>query len=191
MKGKRLRSSLFGFKKSDVLMYISELDEKAELKLADKDKEIRELRIKNDELEKNREAVISVLQIADKRAKDMIEEAQTEASGIRERAEVEAKQKKEILNREIEIKRKAIKTYYANENKKIEQIREDVERMREASLEAIRKFESELRQVQRMTDNSRAYVSSAMDYADTSIKHEEFQDVGRVIPVHIVDASEE
>ena len=191
MKGKRLRSSLFGFKKSDVLMYISELDEKAELKLADKDKEIRELRIKNEELEKNREAVISVLQIADKRAKDMIEEAQTEASGIRERAEVEAKQKKEILNREIEIKRKAIKTYYANENKKIEQIREDVERMREASLEAIRKFESELRQVQRMTDNSRAYVSSAMDYADTSIKHEEFQDVARVIPVHIVDASEE
>lgn len=191
MKGKRLRSSLFGFKKSDVLMYISELDEKAELKLADKDKEIRELRIKNEELEKNREAVISVLQIADKRAKDMIEEAQTEASGIRERAEVEAKQKKEILNREIEIKRKAIKTYYANENKKIEQIREDVERMREASLEAIRKFESELRQVQRMTDNSSAYVSSAMDYADTSIKHEEFQDVARVIPVHIVDASEE
>ncbi len=191
MKGKRLRSSLFGFKKSDVLMYISELDEKAELKLADKDKEIRELRIKNDELEKNREAVISVLQIADKRAKDMVEEAQAEANGIRERAEVEVKQKKELVNREIEIKRKAIKTYYANENKKIEQIREDVERMREASLEAIRKFESELRQVQRMTDNSSAYVSSAMDYADTSIKHEEFQDVGRVIPVHIVDAAEE
>lgn len=191
MKGKRLRSSLFGFKKSDVLMYISELDEKAELKLADKDKEIRELRIKNDELEKNREAVINVLQIADKRAKDMVEEAQTEANGIRERAEVEIKQKKELVNREIEIKRKAIKTYYANENKKIEQIREDVERMREASLEAIRKFESELRQVQRMTDNSRSYVSSAMDYADTSIKNEEFQDVGRVISVQIVNPVEE
>ena len=191
MKGKRLRSSLFGFKKSDVLMYISELDEKAELKLADKDKEINELRIKNDELEKKRDAVINVLKIADKRATDMVEEAQTEANGIRERAEVEIKQKKELVNREIEIKRKAIKTYYANENKKIEQIREDVERMREASLEAIRKFESELRQVQRMTDNSRSYVSSAMDYADTSIKHEEFQDVGRVISVQIVNPVEE
>lgn len=191
MAGKKLRSRLFGFKKSDVFSYIYEMDEKAELKLSEKDKEISKLKETIADLEKNREAIISVLQIAEEKAEDMVKEARKEADGIRNKAEAEAREMKEHVNREIEIKRKAVKNYYMNENKKIEQIRTDVERMRESSLEAIRRFEMELRQVGRMTENSSAYVNSAMDYADRSSNLESFDDVERTIPVHIVKSIED
>ena len=191
MAGKKLRSRLFGFKKSDVFSYIYEMDEKAEVKLSEKDKEISQLKETIADLEKNREAIISVLQIAEEKAEDMVKEARKEADGIRNKAEAEAREMKEHVNREIEIKRKAVKNYYMNENKKIEQIRTDVERMRESSLEAIRRFEMELRQVGRMTENSSAYVNSAMDYADRSSNLESFDDVERTIPVHIVKSIED
>ncbi len=186
MAGKKLRSRIFGFKKSDVFAYICEMDEKTEAKLAEKDKEIAELKEKIAELEKNREAVISVLQTAEETAKNMVETARKTADDIRERAEAEAREKKEMLNREIEIKRKAVKNYYVNENKKIDQIRMEVDRMRESSLEAIRRFEEELRQVGRMTENSTAYVNSAISYAEQGSNLEPFNDVERTIPVHIV-----
>ena len=109
------------------------------------------------------------------------------ADEIREEAATYAREQKEIVNREIEIKRRAVKSYYMNENKKIDQIRGEVERMREASIDAIRRFEMELRQVGRMTDNSTSYVNSAIDYADTSSALESFDDVERAIPVHIVE----
>ncbi len=188
MAGKKLRSRLFGFKKSDVFAYICEMDEKTEVKLAEKDKEIAELKEKIAELEKNREAVISVLQTAEKTAKDMVEAAHKTADEIREKAEAEAREKKEMLNREIEIKRKAVKNYYVNENKKIDQIRVEVDRMRESSLEAIRRFEEELRQVGRMTENSTAYVNSAINYAERGSNLEPFNDIERTIPVHIVES---
>lgn len=191
MAGKKLRSRLFGFKKSDVFSYICEMDEKTEAKLAEKDKEIAELKEKIADLEKNRDAVISVLQTAEATAKNMVEEARKTADDIRERAEAEAREKKEMLNREIEIKRKAVKNYYVNENKKIDQIRVEVERMRESSLEAIRRFEEELRQVGRMTDNSTAYVNSAINYAERGSNLEPFSDVERTIPVHIVESIKE
>ncbi|MBR5155002.1 MAG: hypothetical protein IKW62_00770 [Clostridia bacterium] len=191
MAGKKLRSRLFGFKKSDVFSYICEMDEKTEAKLAEKDKEIAELKEKIADLEKNRDAVISVLQTAEATAKNMVEEARKTADDIRERAEAEAREKKEMLNREIEIKRKAVKNYYVNENKKIDQIRVEVERMRESSLEAIRRFEEELRQVGRMTDNSTAYVNSAINYAERGSNLEPFRDVERTIPVHIVESIKE
>ncbi len=188
MAGKKLRSRLFGFKKSDVFAYICEMDEKTEAKLAEKDKEIAELKEKIAELEKNREAVISVLQTAEKTAKDMVETAHKTADEIREKADAEAREKKEMLNREIEIKRKAVKNYYVNENKKIDQIRVEVDRMRESSIEAIRRFEEELRQVGRMTENSTAYVNSAINYAERGSNLEPFNDIERTIPVHIVES---
>ncbi len=188
MTGKKLRSRLFGFKKSDVFSYICEMDEKAELKLAEKDKEIAGLKEEIAELEKNREAIISVLQTAEANAKNMVEEARKTADDIRNKAEAEAREKKEMLNREIEIKRKAVKNYYLNENKKIDQIRTEVDKMRERSLEAIRRFEEELSQVGRMTDSSSAYISSAINYAQQGANLEIFDDVERTIPVHIVES---
>ena len=187
MAGKKLRSRLFGFKKSDVFSYIYEMDQKTEEKLAEKNSEISELKEKINDLEKNREAVIRVLQTAEAKAKEMVDSAREEAEEILTNADNEARQKKELMNREIEIKRKAVKNYYLNENKKIEQIRLDVERMRESSLEAIKRFEAELRQVGRMTENSASYVSSAIDYAERGTSLESFNDVERTIPVHIVE----
>ncbi len=188
MAGKKLRSRLFGFKKSDVFSYIYEMDEKTEAKLAEKDKEIAELKQEIAELQKNRDAIINVLQTAEANAKDMVDKAQKTADKIRNKAEAEAREKKEMLNREIEIKRKAVKNYYLNENKKIDQIRTEVDRMRERSIEAIRRFEEELNQVSRMTDSSSAYVNSAINYAQQGSTLETFGDVGRTIPIHIVES---
>lgn len=187
MTGKKLRSRLFGFKKADVFSYICELDEKAEAKIADKDKEIEELKNRLEELRSEREAVMNVLKIAESKAKEMVSDAKKEAEEIVSEAKEDARRQKELVNREIEIKRKAVKNYYMSENKKIDQIRGEVDRMREASVEAIRRFEAELQRVGRMTENSASYVSSAMDYADTSSELENFGDVERTIPVHIVE----
>lgn len=188
MAGKKLRSRLFGFKKADVFSYICEMDEKAEAKLAEKNREIEELKAQVEQLRSERESVMSVLRVAEEKATDIVDNARKQAEEIREEALTYAREQKEIVNREIEIKRRAVKSYYMNENKKIDQIRGEVERMREASIEAIRKFELELRQVGRMTDNSSVYVKTAMGYADTSSELETFNDVERDIPVHIVES---
>ena len=184
----RLRRRLFGFKKADVYAFITEMDNKAAEKLAEKDKEIEELKSKLAELEANRDAVISVLQIAEKKAKELVDDAQNRADTIRQNAQQEVQELKTNVNREIEIKRKAIKSYYATENKKIDQIKGEVERMRRASLDAIQNFERQLREVERMTSNSSSYVDSAMDYAQTGAALETFADVDRDIPVHIVES---
>ncbi len=191
MAVKKLRSRLFGFKKSDVFSYICEMDEKTEAKLTEKDKEISKLKTEIAELQKNRDAIISVLQTAETNAKNMVEEARKNADDIRNKAEAEVREKKEMLNREIEIKRKAVKNYYLNENKKIEQIRTEVDKMRERSIEAIRRFEEELSQVGRMIDSGAAYVNSAINYSQNGSGLETFENIERTIPVHIVESIKE
>ncbi len=194
----RLRTRLFGFKKADVYSYVAEMDAKASDRIAEKESEIEELKAKLaeseeriKELEANREAVINVLQIADKTAKEMVCEAQDKAEKIRKETEEEVREQKNNVNREIEIKRKAIKNYYAAENKKIDQIKNEVERMRRASMDAIQNFERQLREVERMTENSGAYLDSAKEYAVTESVPESFGDVERNIPVHIVETVSE
>ena len=163
------------------------MDEKSEAKLMEKDKEIENLKNEIAELQKNREAIIRVLQTAEEKAKEIVSDARKEAEDIRSRAEEEIREKKELVNREIDIKRKAVKSYYINENKKIDQIRGEVERMRETSLDAIRRLEIELRQVERLAENSRAYTNTAMNYAESGSSLEIFDDALRDIPVHIVE----
>ena len=187
MSGKRFRKSLFGFNKDDVYNYICELDEKVDEKLKAKDKEISDLREKIDDLQSHREEIVSVLRTAEKNAKIIVAEAQKSADEMRNDAEREVNEKKGIINREIEIKRRAIKNYYITENKKIEQIKNEVERMRRASIEAIKRFEAELSEVERMSDNSSSYVNSAMGYAESASVPDGFSDVERSIPVHVVE----
>ncbi len=187
MSGKRFRKSLFGFNKDDVYNYICELDEKVDEKLKAKDKEISDLREKIDEFQSHREEIVSVLRTAEKNAKIIVAEAQKSADEMRSDAEREVNEKKGIINREIEIKRRAIKNYYITENKKIEQIKNEVERMRRASIEAIKRFEAELSEVERMSDNSSSYVNSAMGYAESASVPDGFSDVERSIPVHVVE----
>ena len=83
MAGKKLRSRLFGFKKADVFNYICEMDEKAEAKLSEKDKEIAELKAQVEELREERESVMSVLRVAEGKAKEMVEDAKKQAEEIR------------------------------------------------------------------------------------------------------------
>lgn len=187
MSGKRFRKSLFGFNKDDVYNYICELDENVDEKLKAKDKEIAELREKIDEFQSHREEIVNVLRTAEKNAKIIVAEAQKSADEMRSDAEREVNEKKGIINREIEIKRRAIKNYYVTENKKIEQIKSEVERMRRASIEAIKRFEAELSEVERMSDNSSSYVNSAMGYAESASVPDGFSDVERSIPVHVVE----
>ncbi len=198
----KLRRRLFGFKKADVFAFITEIDEKAAEKLAEKDKQIEELKARVAELEANREAIVNALKFAEEKAKEIVDEAQEKADTMRKDAENEIQAKKEALeqeiqiqksnvNREIEIKRKAIKSYYSAENKKIDQIKDEVERMRRASLDAIQNFERQLREVERMTENSSSYLGSAMNYSQTGSALDTFNNVEQDIPVHIVESISE
>ncbi len=187
----RLRRRLFGYKKADVFAFVTELDQKAAEKLAEKDKQIDELKAKVAELEADRSAVINALKVAEEKATEIVADAREKADSMRKDAELEIQEKKNNVNREIEIKRKAIKSYYANENKKIDQIKGEVERMRKASLDAIQNFERQLREVERLTENSSSYLGTAMDYAQTGAALENFNDVDREIPIHIVESISE
>ena len=205
----RLRSRLFGFKKSDVYDYIIEIDERASEQLNAKDREIAELKAKLaeyeekfNEYEKNRDAVVKALILAEKKAGEIVSAAEEEAANMRKNAEAEIREKKDVtnreiqeqknnVNREIEIKRKAIKNYYSNENKKIDQIKSEVERMRKASMEAIQNFERQLHEVERMTENGSSFLESAKNYADNGSVPEVFSDIERNIPVHIIESISE
>ena len=187
----RLRRRLFGYKKADVFAFVTEIDQKAAEKLAEKDKQIDELKAKIADLEAERGAVINALKAAEEKATELVADAREKADSMRKEAELEIQEKKNNVNREIEIKRKAIKNYYANENKKIDQIKGEVDRMRRASLDAIQNFERQLREVERMTENSSSYLDTAMDFAHTNSGLESFNDVEREIPIHIVESISE
>ncbi len=187
----RLRRRLFGYKKADVFAFVTEIDQNASEKIAEKDKQIDELKTKIAELEAERSAVINALKAAEEKATEIVADAREKADSMRKEVELEIQEKKNNVNREIEIKRKAIKNYYANENKKIDQIKVEVDRMRRASLDAIQNFERQLREVERMTDNSSSYLGTAMDFAQTNSGLESFNDVDREIPIHIVESISE
>ncbi len=221
---KKLRRRLFGFKKSDVFDFVTEIDQSAAEKLAEKEKQIDELKARLAVLDAERDSVIKALSIAEETAAKVIEEAREKADAMLKEAEAEVLSKKEQceaelkekreqceleiqekknsceseiqlqknnVNREIDIKKKAIKNYYATENKKIDQIKSEVERMRKASMDAIQNFERQLRAVERMTENSGAYVESASDYAQTGAVPSGFVDVEREIPIHIIESISE
>lgn len=190
MNGRKFRSGLFGFKKTDVYNYICEMDEKAEMRLREKDEEIARLKERLDELQKNRDAIVNVLQTAEKNAQDIVSRAHKDAEEMIQTTEREVRKQKGMVNREIEIKRRAVKNYYAAENKKIARIKDEVERMREASIAAIKRFEAELSEVERMADNSAGRAESVMEYADSAAPPKLF-DVERTIPIQVVGAEKQ
>ena len=221
---KKLRRRLFGFKKSDVFDFVTEIDEKAKEKLDEKDKQISELKGRIAVFEEERDSVIKALRVAEEKAEELVASAREKVDTMRreaeeeiriknERCDAEIKAKQELcdeeirekktncdteiqmqknnVNREIDIKRKAIKTYYATENRKIDQIKTEVERMRRASMDAIQNFERQLREVERMTENSGSYLESASSYSQTGAAPDGFSDVERDIPIHIVESISE
>ncbi len=191
MEGKRLRTSLFGFNKADVCDYIRSMDERIDDKVKDKEKEISELRAKIEEMREQREEVMNVLRNAEKNAKTIVEDAQKNADEIKLKTDAEIEEQKDRLNREIEIKRRAIKSYYVAENRKIAQIKDEVERMRLASVEAIKRFELELSEIEKMSDNQTGYVDNAIEYNENSRIAEPFSEVVRAIHVQSVSSVDE
>lgn len=224
MELRRLRRRLFGYKKADVFDFISEVDEKAAESVAEKEREIEELKARIAEFEADRDAVVSVLKLAEKTAKELVDAAREQADNMRREAEteiaekqkacdtviaekkkaceeeleamkkncdVELTEKKSTVNREIDIKRKAIKNYYETENKKIDRIKNEVERMRKASMDAIQSFERQLREVERMSENSSSYLETAENHSQTDSVPEVFADAERDIPVHIIESISE
>ena len=148
MSGKKFRNSLFGFNKSDVCDYIRDMDERIEVRLKDKESEVAELKAKIDELEAQRNTIVDVLRNAEVNAKSIVEDAKKNADSIMQNVDKEAEEKKQRLNRELEVKRREIQNYYDSENDKLSKIREDVKNLRKASIDAIRKFEEALAEIE-------------------------------------------
>lgn len=186
MNGKKFRNSLFGFNKSDVCDYIREIDERMENKLKDKDREITELKKEIAELSQHREMIVNVLQTAQQSAKTIMEDAQRDADELKRKTDSEVEEKKDLANREIEIKRREIKQYYSAENKKIMQIRSEVEKLRMASLDAIKRFETELTRIEKTAEQSAAYNETAFDAPDFAAVPKPFEGVERNIPIKTI-----
>lgn len=190
MSGKRFRTALFGFNKADVCDYIRELDERADKNLSDKNAEISSLRQEMNILREQRESIVTVLQTAEKNARDIVDGAKKDADEIRQNTDKEINEKKVLLNREIEIKRREIKNSYAAENKKIAKLRNEVNKMRIASIEAIKKFEEELSQVEAMSSVRSSLIETVLEGQNMSNMPAGFSDAVRSIPVQDVSGSD-
>ena len=191
MSGKLLRSGLFGYKKSDVLEYIERLDEKAENRIKEKEAEtaaakaeIATVKGELDEARKNRDAIVSVLEIAQKHAKDIIERAQKTAQEIESGARSFAEKEKSNLNREIEIKKRDINNHFLTESKKINALRKEIEEMRQMSLRSIRKFEQDLGNIESILEQKDDYAQKAIVRADR--ESENLFDSIRTVPIRVI-----
>ena len=93
-------------------------------------------------------------------------------------------EKKAEANREIELRRRALRNMYESESRRIEHLRSEVTELRKNSLEAIRLFERELSDV----EVKLGYKERAADDAITDIKYggrvETFKDVK--IPIKVI-----
>ena len=195
MKKRILRNSLFGFNKSDVLDYISQLDEKAEERINEKSAENERLRAEIDSMKeelsdakKNRDAIVSVLELAQKNAKEIVDNARVSAEEIENKARVFAETEKINLNREIEMKRREMDNQLLGESKKINKLRKEVEELRKASVLSIKKFEKELYDIESALEIKQEFSNKASEEikGETS---ERFFDSLRTVPIRIVKAA--
>ena len=191
MSGKLLRSGLFGYKKSDVLGYIERLDERTEQRIKEKEAEAKAARAEvlavKEELEearKNRDAIVSVLEVAQRHAKDIIERAQKTAEEIESGARNFAEKEKSNLNREIEIKKRDINNQFLSESRKIDMLRKEIEELRKTSLRSIRKFEQDLENIESVLEQKDEYTKNTMEKAN--IDAENLFDSIRTVPIRVI-----
>jgi len=191
MSGKLLRSSLFGYKKSDVLGYIERLDERTQQRIKEKEAEAKaakaEVLAVKEELEearKNRDAIVSVLEVAQKHAKDIIERAQKTAEEIESGARNFAEKEKSNLNREIEIKKRDINNQFLSESRKIDMLRKEIEELRQTSLRSIRKFEQDLENIESVLEQKEEYTKNTMEKAE--LDAENLFDSIRTVPIRVI-----
>lgn len=198
MSGKLLRSRLFGYKKSDVLEYIERLDERAAKRVDEADKRAREkeaeanalkaemasVKGELEEAQKNRDAVVSVLEVAQKHASDIVENAKRTAYEIESSARENAEKEKNNLNREIEIKKRDINNHFLSENKKINALRREIEDMRKTSCALIKKFEHELGNIDETLKQKENMTENAME--KSRLDNNIFFNSVREVPIRVI-----
>jgi predicted ribosome quality control (RQC) complex YloA/Tae2 family protein len=130
---KRFRTSLFGFKKSDINSYFEKILKEFDDKLKQKDDEISDLKNqsreyknkyeellkKADQINEDRAKIADVLIKAQEKAEIMLDEAKTEATEEKRKIEIAIEQEKEKL---VDIKEeiKVLKAEVVNTLKKYE-----------------------------------------------------------------------
>jgi len=192
VKGKILRSGFFGFKKTDVLNYIAMLDERTDDRIKEREEEINVLKAELSDMKeelsearKNRDAIVSVLEVAQKNAKDIVESARLAAEEIEKQARNMAETEKNNLNREIEIKKREINNQFLAENKKIITLKKEIEELRKISLRSIKKFEQDLYNIERVLEQKENYSNTAQKEQEKD-SEEQFFDSVRTIPIRVV-----
>ena len=133
---KRFRTSLFGFKKSDVNYYIEKILKEFDDKLKEKDDEVaslknqmRDVRTKYDDLSKKAD------QINEDRAKigDVLIKAQEKAEMILEDARLQAFEEKKKLERMVE-----------EEKEKLVDIKQELKILKAEVVNTLKKYETQL-----------------------------------------------
>lgn len=197
MGDKRLRTSLFGYRRKDVIDYINNLDLNAQKMIKEKTDENKQLKDEIDgmrhELEdarKNRDAIVSVLEIAQKKADEILTGARAAAKQIEEDAAKYAEDEKNNVNREIEVKRREIDNQLVGESKKIASLRKEIEDLRQASLKSIKRFEQELGNIESLLNQKEKNAVEEAENASEK-KKGSFFDAIRTVPIKIVKSSAE
>lgn len=197
MGDKRLRTSLFGYNRKDVIDYINNLDLNAQKMIKEKTDENKQLKDEIDgmkhELEdarKNRDAIVSVLEIAQKKADEIMTDARAAAKQIEEDAAKYAEDEKNNVNREIEVKRREIDNQLIGESKKIASLRKEIEDLRQASLKSIKRFEQELGNIENLLNQKEKNAAEEAESASEK-KKGSFFDAIRTVPIKIVKSSAE
>lgn len=193
----KLRTRLFGYKKSDVLDYINKLDLNAQAQIKEKTDENKKLKDEisgmKQELEdarKNRDAIVSVLEIAQKKADEIMTEARSAAKQIEDNAAKYAETEKNNINREIEIKRREIDNQLIGESKKIASLRQEIEELRNASLQSIKRFERELGNIESILGQKERIAAQESELSSDKKKNSFFDSL-RTVPIKIVKTSSE
>jgi uncharacterized phage infection (PIP) family protein YhgE len=133
---KRFRTSLFGFKKSDVNSYIEKLLREFDDKLKEKDGEITALRSQLREIKSNYEEIAAKAeQINEDRAKiaDVLIKAQEKAELMLEDARIEALEEKRKLEEIIE-----------QERERLVDIKRELKTLKTEAINTLKKYEDQL-----------------------------------------------
>lgn len=133
---KRFRTSLFGFKKSDVNSYIERILREFDNRFKEKDNEISGLKNQLGEIKANYEQLVEKSSRIDSdRAKiaDVLIKAQEKAEGMVENAKLEAVDEKKRLDQMIEY-----------EKEKLVDIKHELKVLKAEAVNALRKYEVQL-----------------------------------------------
>ena len=196
MSGKLFGRALFGYKKSGVNYYIEKLDSDFSAKLQEKDEKIEELEtklhditIEHDKLKANREMILEVLENAQKSANRIVNDAKSDAARMRAEAAEEIEELKTRANKEIEIKRREIRSYYAQEAQKINTLKGEIYAIRKQSLDAIKKFEENLSSFETQLSGETSYVEATIEENKQVSPVEPFKDIVKKIPIRVIRTS--